>query len=250
MYENAHNLAYDLRLYGIQASLERRCAESQAENLHPSDLVRLLLEDERDRRKQTAAKMLQTKAKFRTSGSLEDWDHTTARGLPKAKLKELALLNFYHKKQNLIIVGKTGVGKTHLGIAIGNRLCQETISTAFYSTNLFFEEAAAVKASGQYLKFIKKLKKVKAIAFDDFALRKYTHEEANILLEILEERYQNGVTIITTQVSPQGWPGLFEDSVICEAICDRLVNPSQTIELTGESYRTKLNTIDHVSNGK
>jgi DNA replication protein DnaC len=66
---------------------------------------------------------------------------------------------------------------------------------------------------------------------DDFALRNSTHEVANILLEILEERYQKSITIITSQVSPAGWTSLFEDPVIVEAITDRFKNPAVTVEL-------------------
>jgi DNA replication protein DnaC len=240
MYQPIRDLSHQMRLFGFHSSTERRCQESLAEDLHPSELVRLLLEDELLYRKQTLAKRLATKAKFRNNCLIEEWDSTINRGITKAKLKELALLNFYHKTQNLILIGKTGVGKTQLAISLGNQLCRENISTGFYSTNLLFEEASAEKAGGRYLNLIKKLKKMKTIVLDDFALRTYNHDEANMLLEIIEERYRKGITIITSQVSPEGWKSLFEDPVIGEAITDRLLNPSEKIELIGDSYRKKL----------
>ena len=181
-----------------------------------------------------------TRAKFRSHCAIEEWDSNSQRGITKAKLKELGSLNFYQKSQNLLIIGKTGVGKTHLAIALGNRLCRDGVSTAFYSTNLLFEEAAAERVAGRYLKFLKRLQAVRVIVFDDFALRNYTHEEANILLELIEERYRKGTIIVTSQVSPPGWKSLFADPVIGEAITDRLCNPSEEIELKGESYRKKL----------
>ena len=244
MIESIHNLAHELRLFGIHGSAERRCQQAFAENLHPSELLRLVLEDERDRRKEMTAKRLATRAKFRTNAAMEDWDFSAKRNLTKAKFKELALLNFYYLKQNLIIVGKTGLGKTHLAISVGKKLCAEGISTAFYSTNLFLEEVQSEKAAGRYLKMIARLKKINVLIFDDFALRRYTHEEANVLLELLEERYQSGISIISSQVSPAGWRDLFDDSVISEAICDRLVNPSQIVELDGDSYRKNIKSID------
>jgi DNA replication protein DnaC len=244
MIEGVQSLAHELRLFGVHASAERRCQEATAENLHPTELIRLLLEDERDRRREITAKRLATRAKFRTGAVLEDWDFSAKRGFSKAKFKELALLNFYYKKQNLVVVGKTGLGKTHLSIAIGKRLCDEGVSTAFYSTNLFLEEAQAEKAAGRYLKLITRLKKIQVLIFDDFALRRYSHDEANILLELIEERYQKGINIISSQVSPRGWSDLFEDSVISEAICDRLVNPSEIVELDGDSYRKNIKTVE------
>jgi DNA replication protein DnaC len=190
--------------------------------------------------KAAVAKRLVTQAKFRSSCELEDWDGSFERGMSKAKLKELSLLNFFHKHENLIVVGKTGVGKTHLAIAIGKRLCQEGVATCFFSSNLLFEEAAAEKAAGRYLQWLRRCSKKKVLILDDFALRNYTHEEANILLEVLEDRYRNAITIITSQVAPLGWNSLFEDPVIAEAITDRLRNPSVVIELKGESYRKRL----------
>lgn len=239
MYSQIENLAYEMRLYGIKSSAERRCEEAIAQNYHPSDIVRLLLEDEKMSRKQAAAKRLISRAKFRNSCQLEEWDISHDRGISKAKLKELSTLNFYAKKENLIIVGKTGVGKTHLAIALGNRICEEADSTLFFSVNLLFEELQSEKIAGRYLKLIKKLTKTKALILDDFGLRNYTHEEATALLEVLEERYSKGVTIITSQVAPKGWINLFEDQVIAEAIIDRLCNPASILELNGESYRKK-----------
>lgn len=241
MYSQIENLAYEMRLWGIKAAAEKRCQEAIAENHHPSDTVRLLLEDEKFARKQAAAKRLISRAKFRNNCQLEDWDIAHDRGLSKAKIKELALLNFYHKRENLLIVGKTGVGKTHLAIALGNRICQEANSTLFFSINLLFEELQSEKVAGRYLKLIKKLTQTKALILDDFGLRNYSHEEATALLEVLEERYDKGVTIITSQVAPKGWFGLFEDQVIAEAIVDRLCNPASVLELNGESYRKKKN---------
>lgn len=239
MYESIRASAHQLRLLGIHANLESRCDQALAESLHPSELIRLLLEDEQLYRRVTVAKRLATRAKFRSQCDLDNWDQTFDRGLTKAKMKELSCLNFFHRKQNLNIVGSTGVGKTHLTIALGRLLCQEQAAVNFYSVNLLFEQIQAEKAAGRYLGFIKKTTKVPVLILDDFALRSYTHAEANTLLEILEERYGKGITIVTSQVAPAGWSGLFEDQIVGEAIVDRLVNPSETVSLKGESYRKK-----------
>jgi DNA replication protein DnaC len=244
MFSQLKNLAFELRLFGIKANAQRRCEAVSSDNLHPAEVIRLLLEDEKLARREAAAKRMVAQARFRNACHLEDWDSTYDRGLSKAKFKELALLRFYHKLENLIILGKTGVGKTHLGIALGNRICREANSTLFFSANLFFEEVQAEKVAGTYLKFIKKLAKTRALILDDFGLRTYTHDEATALLEILEERYGKGITIITSQVAPKGWIKLFEDPVVAEAVVDRLCNPACLIELTGESYRKKRKIVD------
>lgn len=86
---------------------------------------------------------------------------------------------------------------------------------------------------------IARLKKVDVLILDDFGLRNYTHDEATMLIEILEERYGKGIAIITTQVDPEGWRSLFQDSVISDAIIDSLINPSDSVLLTGETYRKR-----------
>jgi DNA replication protein DnaC len=240
MYQPIKELAHSMRLFGVHRHAERRCEEALSHNHHPSELLRLILEDEKQARQEAVAKRLVSRAKFRSNLVLEEWNHSHDRGISKAKFKELAELNFLHKKQNLILLGNTGVGKTFLASSLGERLCHAGHSTTFHSVNLLFEQVAAEKAAGRYLKFISKLKKTAVLIFDDFGLRNYTHDEATVLLEILEERYQKGVSIITSQVSPEGWKSLFEDPVIGEAITDRIVNPSETVHLKGESYRKKL----------
>ena len=191
-------------------------------------------------RKNARAKRLISQAKFRHDCDLEDWDDSYERGINKTKMKQLSLLGFHKYLENLIILGRAGEGKTHLAMSIGKRLCAEGITTLFFSVNLFFEEVNAAKASGKYLSFIKKLSRTPVIILDDFGLRAYTHEEATVLMDILEDRYRKGTAIITSQVDPIGWHKLFEDPVIAEAIADRLTKPSMAIKLKGGSYRDKL----------
>jgi DNA replication protein DnaC len=239
MYEPARILAGQLRLSGIYQSLERRCGEALAQGLHPAEVVRLLLEDERLSRQNAHAKRLTVQARFRTQCDLDGWDMSTPRGITKAKLKELAAGYFFEKKQNLIIRGATGVGKTHLAIAIGHLLCGRGISVAFHSTHLLFENLQAERVAGRFLQAISRLRKVQVLILDDFGLRNYTHEEATALLEILEDRYSKGSVIITSQVESEGWRSLFQDTVISDAIIDRLVNPSDAVLLSGESFRKR-----------
>ena len=146
-------------------------------------------------------------------------------------------------RSNLLIFGSTGEGKTHLAISLGRAACQNGFKVAFLSVNQFFEESSAQKAAGKQRNWLLKLKKHDIIIFDDFALRNYTHEEANVLLDILEDRYRKSVHIFTTQVDIPGWSAVFEDKVIYEAIVDRIINPSEKLVLKGGSYREKFNRM-------
>lgn len=240
MLAQVKNLAYKLRLFGVHSSLEARCAEAQSANLGAVELLQLLLEDESLQRKNAHTQRLTTKAKFRSYADVEDWDMSFERGIVKSKLIELSKGSFVYNQENLILLGKTGEGKTHLAQAIGRRLCQEEMSVRFTSLNLLFEEIGCQKIAGRYLTFIRYFNRAQILILDDFGMRNYTHEEACILMDILEERYRKNSVIVTSQVDPKGWIKLFEDPVIAEAIVDRLINPSQRVTLKGGSYREKI----------
>jgi hypothetical protein len=237
MIESVKTLAAKMRLHGILHSVERRTEEALASSLHPADFLRLVLEDEVLARKNANAKSLTKRARFRSQCDLENWDHSRPRGLTKTKMKDLAAGNFLQRKESLIICGSTGVGKTHLAIAIGRMLCQNEITVAFWSVNVLFEQIQAERAAGKYLAAIKRIIKPDILILDDFGLRNYNHDEAVSLLEILEERYTKSVVIVTSQVEPEGWRSLFQDSVISDSIVDRITGPSDKIILSGESFR-------------
>jgi DNA replication protein DnaC len=237
---NTIRLAHELRLFGIHGGVERRAAEALATSLHPLEYLLLVLEDERLYRQEMTAKRLGTRAKFRSGSTLEEWDHHHERGLTKPQFREVASLSFHTNRENLLLVGPTGTGKTHLAIALGKKLCTEGIGVQFFSVNLLFEECLAEKAAGRYLGLVNRMKKIPVLILDDFGLRMYTHDEANVLMDVLEERYQKGVVIITSQVDPKGWTKLFEDPVIADAITDRLTKPGRLVRLEGPSYREKL----------
>ena len=233
-------IAHGLRLFGVHANFEARADQAVGQGLSHFEFLRLVLEDEVLQRKERVAKMLTTRAKFRSAVELEDWDQTFDRGLTKAKLRELSSHSFVQSNENLLILGKTGEGKTHLAVAIGRRLCADNISTLFMPVNFLFEEVHAARASGKYLGFIKRLSQVRALILDDFGLRSYTHEEATVLVDLLEDRHRKGSVIVTSQADPRGWPKLFEDPLIAEAIVSRISNPSQKLNLKGGDYREKL----------
>lgn len=240
LIQNTIRLAHELRLFGVHAGIERRAAEAVGASHHPLEYLRLVLEDGKLNRQEQTAKRLATRAKFRSGATLEEWDHHHERGLTKVQFREIASLGFFNNRENLLIVGSTGTGKTHLAIAIGKKLCTEGVGVQFFSVNLLFEECLAEKAAGRYLALVQRMKKLPVLILDDFGLRTYTHDEANILIDVLEERYQKGSVIVTSQVDPKGWTKLFEDPVIGEAITDRLTKPSRQLTLKGGSYRDKL----------
>ena len=242
MSDQMRSLSHQLRLFGVHANFEKRAAQAAGQGLNHLEFLRLVLEDELLQRKVRTAKGLMTRAKFRSVADLEDWDQSYERGLTKAKLRELSAMSFVQSNENMLILGRTGEGKTHLAVGLGRRLCAENISTFFVPVNFLFEEVQAAKVAGKYLQYVKRLSQVRVLILDDFGLRNYTHDEANVLVDILEDRHKKGSVIVTSQADPKGWPKLFEDPLIAEAIVSRLEHPSQKLILKGGNYREKLQT--------
>lgn len=228
-----------LKLLGIHETMEHRLSEAQRNNQPYEDFLQSLLEDELLHRSNRTAERLRKRAKFRDRLQLEDYDRIPNRGVGKNLFNSFKKLYFLRDCQNIIFTGATGSGKTFLAQAIGQTACREGEETYFTSVNLFFEEIRAQKVQGKYLNFMARLKRVRLLILDDFGLRGLSHEEATALYDVLEERYSKGSLIVTSQMRPEGWMGLFEDQVIAEAILDRIVSRGTEVTLKGDSYRKK-----------
>lgn len=233
----AIGLLNELKFIGMKEALEYRITEAMQGSLAHSDFLALLLEDEQIYRRSRRSEMLRKRAKFNVYASLDEFKSSSKRGITKASVKQFKTMNFYQSKENLIFIGGTGAGKSFLAQAIGHEACNQCMETIYVSVNRLFKEIEVAEASGTYLNYLAKLSRAKILILDDFGLRNYSHEEANIIYDILEERYQKGSTIITSQVKPQGWKVLFEDEVIAEAIVDRLTACAHIIDVTGDSFR-------------
>lgn len=233
------NLLSSLNLKGAKESLGFRLQEAVEANLNYEDFLLLLLEDEYLYRRNKKSETLRKRAKFRNSVSLEDFEHSPKRGLTKTTIRHFASLQFMETNKNLLLYGSTGVGKTFFAQALGHHSCINGHETLFTSVNQLFEAWKASQAGGTTINFLKKHSKAKLLVLDDFGLRNYTHDEATLIYDILEERFQKGSVVVTSQVRPEGWKTLFEDPVIADAIIDRLVACAYKVEMKGGSYRKK-----------
>lgn len=244
----AETLLNDLQFHGMKQSLHYRLGEVTQANLSHQQFFTFLLEDEKLYRKNKRSEMLRKRAKFRERAFLEEFTVDPKRGITKSLIQQFKTLFFIEGYQNLFFIGGTGAGKSFLAQAIGHEGCMSGHDTLFMSVNRLFKEIEMAEAQKNYLSYLSRLSKVRLLILDDFGLRNYSHKEATIFYEILEDRYRKGSVIITSQVKPQGWSSLFDDKVIAEAILDRLVASSQTIDVKGESFRGQQGKkkVDHV----
>lgn len=246
----AESLLNDLQFHGMKQSLQYRLGEVIQANLSHQQFFTFLLEDEKLYRKNKRSELLRKRAKFRERAFLEEFNVDPKRGITKSLIQQFKTLFFIEGYQNLFFIGGTGAGKSFLAQAIGHEGCLSGHETLFMSVNRLFKEIDMAEAQKNYLSYLARLSKVRLLILDDFGLRNYSHKEATILYDILEDRYRKGSIIITSQVKPQGWISLFEDKVIGESILDRLVASSQTIDVKGESFRGQQGKkkVDQVEN--
>lgn len=231
-------LLNQLKFFGIKESLEYRLSEAMESNLTYQDFLTVILDDEQLYRTNKRSEMLRRRAKFKDRVALEEFTASAKRGVTKSMVQQLKTLNFIDNNENLIFVGGTGAGKTFLAQAVGHAACSSGIESSFITANRLFREMEIAEASGNYLNFLNRIRRARVLIIDDFGLRNYTHKEATVLLDILEDRYQKAPVVFTSQSKPQGWKTLFEDEVIAEAILDRITSCAHIVEVKGESYRS------------
>jgi DNA replication protein DnaC len=228
-----------LKMTGLKESLDYRLNEAMKSNLSYQEFLSLVLEDEVLYRSNRRSEMLKRRAKFKDQATLESFEADPKRGVSRTMVKQLQTLHFMTSFENIVLFGNTGAGKSYLAQAIGHAACQSGREAFFIPMNYLFSQIKAAEKAGTYLSYLKRLGQIPLLILDDFGLRSYTHHEATLLYQILEDRYQRGSTIITTQTKSQGWKDLFEDAVIAESIIDRILPCSHQIEFksTADSYR-------------
>jgi DNA replication protein DnaC len=178
-------------------------------------------------------------AKLSTRASLDNVLCDPERGIDKSTIRQLATCSWTKAKQNIVIVGKTGVGKSYLASALADGACRQGYRCLFYRSPRLLGELALARAAGQYASLLGKLSRVDVLILDDFLLNPMNDAERRDLLEVLEDRYDKSSTVITTQIPTKSWHDALNDPTIADAICDRLVHNAHVLKLGGPSIRRK-----------
>ena len=142
-------------------------------------------------------------------------------------------------KQNVVIVGATGVGKSYLATALAYAACRAGYRASYQRASRLVQQLAIARADGTYPSLLSQLAKTHVLVIDDFLLAPLTETERRDLLEILEDRYGRLSTIITSQLPTKSWHESLGDPTMADAICDRLVHNAHVVTLRGGSMRKK-----------
>ena len=178
-------------------------------------------------------------AKLGMQACLEDLWCDPARGLEKSVLRSMATCQWVRAKQNILVIGATGTGKSYLAAALAEAACRRGFRALRVRVPRFLGELAIARADGSYASVLSQLAKLDVLVLDDLLLAPLKDTERRDLLEVLEDRYDRCSTIVTSQVPTKSWHEMLADPTLADAICDRLVHNAHLIALKGPSIRKK-----------
>jgi len=176
-------------------------------------------------------------ARFRYKACFEELDFSLRRNLDKNQVLSLSDCQWIERHQDMIITGKTGVGKSFICSALGHQGCSYGFKVGYFQSSKLFSKLKLAKADGTYLKELRKIEKLDVFILDDFCLKPLDTRNRFTLLEILEDRHGRKSTLFASQLPIKRWHESIGDPTIADAICDRLIHRAHRIDLKGESVR-------------
>jgi DNA replication protein DnaC len=228
---------HSLKLFGLARGFEERLANPIHAELSHAEFVGLLVQDEKTYRNNQRLTRLLRNAKLRQQAALEDVDYRHPRDLSKQVMLELCNAQWIAAHRNVLISGPTGIGKSFIACALGNFAARAGYTVLYLRAPRLFETLQQARGDGSHLKTLTRLARVQLLIIDDFLLTPLADWERRDLLEIVEDRYQSGATVITSQCPIRDWHPNIGDPTLADAICDRLLHNAYKIELKGDSMR-------------
>lgn len=228
-----------LRLSGVLSTLPDRVSYATGSKLTYLEFLELVLSDELGRRQQGALTRRLQHARVSLDQVMERFDWEAAVTLDKNRIKGLMNLEFIARKENIILTGPVGVGKTFLANALAHAACRGNKNVVVHKAAKMFKTLYAARADNSLDRELMKLVSPDLLVIDDFGLERLMPDQAHDFYEIVSERYERGSTIITSNRHVDEWTGLFEDPILANSALDRLAHNGHQLVIEGESYRRK-----------
>lgn len=226
-----------LRLSGILQSFELRLRESVEDSLAYEEFLYRVLKDEVERRDAKQLEQRVRRANFEHQKTLEDFDFHFNPEIPKSKVLDLATCVFVKRKQNVLLLGQTGVGKSHIAQALGHRACRAGYGVQYVEAHDLLKQLRAARADQTYDRRLARLAAIDLLIIDDLGLRPLSNDEPGDIYELIRLRYERASTLITSNRDTDELANLFGDPLLASAAMDRLLHGAHILRLTGDTHR-------------
>jgi DNA replication protein DnaC len=204
------------------------------------DWLGLLVDREATSRENKRLARRLREARLRQSAVVEDVDFRAHRGLDRALFLKLATCQWIQDHHHLCVIGPTGIGKSWLACALGHKGCREGFSVLYKRASRLFTDLAQARGEGRLPRLMTTLERTRLLIIDDWGPEPLNAEQRRDLLEIVDDRYDRGSLLITSQVPVNRWHEVIGDPTLADAILDRIIHRAHRIELKGPSLRRRL----------
>ncbi len=228
-----------LRLSGILETLDVRNRQAIEGRWSYVEFIARLLEDEVERRNQKQLLLRLRRAALNTTKTLENFDFAFHPTLNRQQLLHLASCDYIRQKHNLLLCGPTGVGKSHLAQALAHEACRLGFDVLFVNTHKMLHHLQGGRADGSLARRLQSYLRPDLLILDDFGLKPLAPPGPEDLYDIINERYEKGSILITSNRAPSEWPELFGDPLLASAGLDRLAHRAEVIVIQGASFRAQ-----------
>ena len=239
-----------MKLMGMVNAFRTSLESGKATTCTGDELLSILIDSEWDERYNRRLNRTVKNAHFRYKAEVEQISFEADREINKNQVLRLADCDFIKKKENVIITGSTGIGKSYMASALGHQACSLGYKVMYEHTSKLFARLKMGKADGSYLKEITRMEKQDLLIIDDFGLQPMDQQSRNILMEIIEDRHGKRSTLFTSQVPVNNWFEVIGEQTIADAILDRIIHTAHRVELKGESMRKKRSNLPSESTEK
>lgn len=238
-----------MKLYGMVRAFRTSLESGDAERSTSDEFLSMLVDSEWDERYNRKLDRSVKNARFRYKASVEQINFDSDREINKNHVLRLADCAFIDKKENVLITGSTGIGKSYIASAIGHQACSLGYKVMYEHTAKLFARLKMSKADATYLKEITRMERQDLLIIDDFGIQPLDQLSRTILMEIIEDRHGKRSTLFTSQVPVNQWYEVIGEQTIADAILDRIIHDAHRLELKGESMRKKRGILVEENKG-